>query len=1123
LSGKADEKAVVSLGGVQFVLCELFLAQRVGIGVSSMALAAPVEKAIQSALTSGQFAHQVDFEDVCNRVLRRVKPDFQSLRSSKNDPNKPARALRPDAYAFLEGSDRYIYFEYTERADKSKLQEDITGIPHRGYYHPIKNNLAEVVVISSQSLRPDEKHLFREILSGGLGANSSVYDVSDLVTWFSELAPDLVEPLLGIPCRPKWFRPLNEATEDLAARFIGFPDVASFKTGNLITEGLLQLIVNHFQAKRGPFLLSGRWGTGKTVAALSVGWTLHEHNGFTTYYLDLNDRLETDDRKGLALIRESLPKFRHSEVLFIVDNAHQMPVLSYGITRWAKENSANVLLVSRPVAEDMCDENQYFPKLLEAVPSARDQLEAGLEADPEDAELPSRIQSIVEVRSNLENIKSLVANHVRNNGLAQMPSEEELIEFGELIDHNLTLLVVLLRGWDPTRESITALRLAGIFAILQKKFALDEFPEVYSLAALNHIDCPADLDVLFPEATRKTAFVADTRLSGILRTRRNHVFGINAAEAKLIIQAGLHNNVPILRAPNGRVFATVEEAQTTLLVQYASATPANPYGLLRSLRWAAYEARQFDRGTEDNVREMLYAVLTCTPFASYLREVILPTRLSMVALGNVARLCSYAALEPLHSSQIITTEALEAGVQNRRTAWTERHPELEAFFTWRDFFAWRHLENLDARLATHFLSQFPYTALQSYGKHSISGLSNLLQMAAHTNWLKPLVLRDLADIVGDVAMFQQRLSKLAEIGICFLIRNAALISKEDYISELAPPEIMASIVKGRPNLNGRIFTFISRFMGPIYSRQFLGFFSLDQVYRSTFGRPLGKITSFVSEELFRRFVTTELQSRLILSEFKDIQLFLRNLCLFGFRRQQITIVAELLRKEEVAQEIAPKMKQRQTLIEEIAFFFLHLDTIATDLPEKYLTRALKFGLGDTVLSGSLGEVGLFLLSAWIAGPLELGAIVNAGKLRVKIIRESRIASTGDLAAIAGATHLFALPVTFAHKSQGSLASIARLLRRFNILIEATPENQDVRVRAYRLALAIVGISHLYPAEAKGLLSEHLDKTALLKVLNEVLAESESANRTMMAEALRRAFLNTSRKEKLLREACEALA
>ena len=159
--------------------------------------------------------------------------------------------------------------------------------------------------------------------------------------------------------------------------------------------------------------------------------------------------------------------------------------------------------------------------------------------------------------------------------------------------------------------------------------------------------------------------------------------------------------------------------------------------MLRGLRWAAAEAQESgDTYEEEEITETLTSVLSCPQFADHLREKVLPQKLSMLGLGNVARLCGYARLSADVYQKILSCAELRVGIQRLRNSWVTRHRLFEYWFTWREYFAWRHLQNLDSALGSTFLEEFGYERLFSYGQTTRNGLSNLLFMGARTPWLK---------------------------------------------------------------------------------------------------------------------------------------------------------------------------------------------------------------------------------------------------------------------------------------------------------------------------------------------------------------------------------------------------
>ena len=1092
-----------------------------------MGLALEIEKHIQTVLLGGVFPNNLDLEDICNTVLKRVRPAFASLRSTKTDPYSPAPKQRPDAYVLLQDLQKWVYFEYTYISDKSQLRRYVSKIPERPYYKQKAERIEEIVLVSSQVLRPDEKDDFRETISAPLRCKCSVHDIPDLVSWFSGLAPDLVQPLLGIDCHPKWCLPLEEAVAHLNDTSIGFPALEDFENDDIIVNERHQKpILEHFRSDNGPFLISGRWGTGKTVFALCVGFSLKKQERFTVYYLDLKEHLMKDARSiHSAILKNALPRFCHPQVLFIIDNAHQLPDLSYKIARWAIENNAKILLVSRPVSREMCDENQYFFGLFSVYPPDSPVGE-DMSADSEtssDAASPTQgsLYPMFEFHSNVNTVGTIIRHHTQRLNLTSAYSEVELAALARRINYNLTLLVLFLKHWNPASGPITTCELAPIYGWLRRRFVLDQFPEVYWLAALNHFDCPADLDVLFQDPTRKAIFVSHNALRGLVHVRRNCGFGINAAEARLILEAGIANLDVFLRDNDARLFGSVQDAANALICRYACAKPKNPYELLRYIRWAAFEAKEFVGSNEEEwISEILSDILSAPMFAAYLREIVLPSRLSMLDMGNIARICKYVRLASNSFSNVITKEVIKTGVDRRKAYLIERYPDRGYWFSWREYFAWRHLENLDNDLGSYFLSQFEYSTLCSHGSWSLKGLANLLYMAAGVEPLKSYVLKSLPQILGDNKTFEHKLRGSSEIQINFLIRGASLLSEEsrDSLMAIMPANLLADVIKnkGGKHVTGRVFYSVSKFMEPEYARQFINLFPTDYVYSRTYKRGLTHIQFPLTDQLFQQFLRTDFEAIIASSTLRDVQLFLRSLCLHAFGHIHRREVAFELGKGSIKSSLLSKIRREDTQLLDIAYFLLNLGSFESEDVASYVNELFEIDLTRRVYDVGLSDMALFFLSVWLSGPYDPLKIVDADSLRRKIVKDSRSVPVAHLVEIGGIISLFELDVPLARDFGGKDQALVRHLARIEALVQESAEYIRLHTKAYRLALSLEGIKYFVGKEGTPLILEQLAKPLIAETLDAVIEAIAGRYETAMGKALGQLPVNVRRKLQLLR-------
>jgi hypothetical protein len=1091
----------------------------------AMPLTPTVEKQIRQAIIEGSFASGLDFEDVCTSLLKR-DPQYKSLGSGKADPNSPAPGRRPDGYAYLDDENKWVYFEYTARA-RDALRSYVKELSTRKYYAERVGVIKGVVLVSSQPLPPGEIEEFGQLLSTELGCWCRVLDVNSLVAIFDRYAVDLVEPLLGIECHPKWFRTLEQAIEELYTRYSGFPTLEDFRDGSLqVDQAAVDTICEHFRSRNGPCLLTGRWGSGKTVLALTLGFKTKKEDDLTVYYLDMVDHTGRNSREvGSALIR-SLQQFRHPRVLFILDNAHLFPGVSYFLARWAIRNNANVLVVSRPISEEMCDEDQFFPFLFKPDDAALPAIDAGIESATanDEADLPVALPPWFTIRSGPSTITRIVRWHCQKLGVNYECTESDSTALGEKVDYNLTLLALLLRDWDPTSCPIAEADMDGVYRTLAKRFTLETFPEVYLVAALNHFDCSADLNVLFQDPNRKSAFLAGFVSKGILRMRRNLVFGIGAGEARLIVEAGISRRE--LQDDEGRLLSSVQDVLKVLLVRYASGRPKNPYEMLRRIRWAAFEARQFEGlRREESAAELLGHVLNCSSFKDYLREIILPNRLSMLGLGNIARLYKYAGLSTDCYSNVLTRDAIRNGILNRDNYWTGQHPGQEPWFTWQEFFAWRHLENLNEQLGSYFLEQFEYAKLRSHGMASGRGLSHLLHMARRTDWLGKKVGEELPRFFGDPAIFQEKIRKLKEAGICFLIRDAALFSRAslDCLAECMPPKALAKVAKEKWAVTGDLFRAVSRYMGPGYMKDFTAEFAQEDIYNIVFGQGLVEIVSSFSDKLYERFVERDLAAQVAASSFHEIQLFLRNLSLFGFQDRHREWTARKFHDERLKEIVISKIAAANTSLVDIAFFLLDWAAFSPDVAADYCKAALGMNLSESISEATLSDLALFLLSVWMAGPFSPLDAINIETIHQKTTTSWARTPLRDLIEIAGVVALFELDVRIPRDSEELAQSLERHFARSVPIAPEELTGMQLNARIFRLALNLQGLTFLVGPKSREILSRQTDVPLLLELFTGLIGRIKKQSETSMTRALGRLPESAERKITLLRRACSCLS
>ncbi len=1089
-----------------------------------------IELAVQSALVSGVFAEGYDFEDVCTRLLKRVHPVFTSIRSTKTTPYNWASRGRPDAYALLDDH-KWIYFEYTRLAEKPRLVAYVTKLPKRAYYRGAPSWLAKLVLVSSLILTPGEKETLSRSLAEVLMCSVAINDLADLVSWFCDTAPELISLLLNIECSPKWFSPLSKAIDDITLTQAGFPTLADFNYDKLSVDAhQSKILVDHFTSHGGPFFLSGRWGVGKTVLALYVGVYLEKHAELTPFYIDLKDHIGTDKRKVCStLIKHSLPSFTHPKVLFIIDNAHQIPFASYAVVQWAKSRGVNVLLISRIISEDMCDENEYFPRLFgkndHAITSEGDSSPEDSQsgAEDEDGIVPPN-QTSLELVPDIGTIRRIVATHLSTIQATGGLSDQDLIHLSERIGYNLTLLRLLLARWNPTLESLFAVPVEAVLETLGRRFGARDYPEIYMLAALSYLDCPCDVNVLLPNPDRRTQFLTDPRLSGLIGTRSNRAFGISAAEGCLLIQAGLRSKAAILCTDDGRLPDTFDAALNTLVTRYAKTRPLNPYELLKHIRWAAREAQiDYDARSEEQMVEIMSNVLSSPEFTSYLRFVVLPSGKSLLGLGNIARVFHDTGIKKAVWSSVLTGETIDLAMQAVRTGWVERRGGGGPLpFTSRGVFVWRQLAKLDPRLGSQFLSQFSYLLLLNYGLSSLRALSSLLWMASEVQWLGDRLTDDMRTVLQQLSCSLEETKSLSEVQVTFLIRNAHAFSEDTVLQifRVMTPLVMASIIQSPRNKRGGLLYAVYRYAEHSYFRRLMALLPKDEVYRQIYARGIDRITWAGNEELFEIFLKNDLETSIVTANLGAIERFMRRLKLFGFSELQQDMAAKVMNRERIRRHIYSLFRSRMTRLADIGYFLLNAESLAPTLVDGYAQDCLEAIPVPAFYKAPMGDLALFLLAIWITtsiNPLDrLGGI----NLEDHIEATSSRCSASELVQIVG-TMAFVDPAFKVTVDAGrSAQGLERYLERIKHGLPDDAGNRGFNTTAYRLAVSIVGAQRLIGQQAT--MRETFMDTSAHGLLSSALVRVEALSKTAMSAALGEASVTVLRKKMLFEKALECL-
>ena len=1100
-----------------------------------MPLSPAIENNIRKALIDQTFSSHLDFEDVCNQLLRRL-PQYRGLRTSKLHPFRNATGKMPDAYIYLEDEDKWIVFEYTT-TDRPNIRKYVKKLVKRNYLTMLKGRIKELILIFSHSLEMNETVQYKGELGTNLQCESLVFDNQDLTDLFTKYAVDLIQPILGVKCHPKWFQTIEDSIEELSSRYISFPTQEDFTTeGIYLNKELLQVIESRICRVLGPTLLTGRWGSGKTVFALSLGYLLKQNYQFSVYYIDLGAHVGRDERTIISEVtKKALGRLNNPDVVFIIDNAHFFPRASYRFAQWALKEMSNVLLVSRPVPKEMCDERQYFPELF-SVPEVDTCESDGIEGtgNSSDNKILMGVlntQSKFTIRPHLGIITAMINRRLKELQSDYRISDSDILKTRDGFANNLTLLAIALSKWAPDSGPIYQTDLAPVYGTLMRRFQINRFPEMLLLAALNYFDCPADVNVVFDTPEKLSEFLSvffsvGGEAQGLLIKRGKRISGIHSAEAKLICEAGLFNQEICIRDGENRMPSSIYELLKLMILRYAARRPANPYELLRALRWTAFEARLCaELREEEEVADILSSVIRCPEFNDYLISAILPNSLSMVGMGNIARLYNYLRLPRQYYSKVFSECVIERGIKRYEQQWCTTHPDLDHFFTWREFFAWRHLMNLDASISSFFLTQFDYSRLLSYGSFSLRGLSNVLFMAGHTEWLRKKLISDIQKLFGNSEEFGRKIMKANEVQLVFLIRNATLVgdSAINCFSTCLPAKSLSDVVKQLPKCSGNIFHSIYRYMPNEYYKEFSEEFNENEIYHFVYHNKLSEIHIATSDRLFQRFLAHDFVPKVTNATFPEIQGFLRNLCFHGFNERQRKWAGDAFWNDKVKNLILNMLTHDNHSLSHISYFIRHTALLDPALAKYYLDDLSELGFTDIINAADLFDVSQYIFSIWLSGIVSVADIFEQHINQAWINRKIGNSTIRDFLSMGGLMKILEFKLSIPVQCADLGDRIGRYLGSLQCEIGGDDVDTNIQNRALNLALNLHGLSYLGGIFTEPLVLQYFDLSSAFFILNKVKDEITRKVQTNMTIAFDKLPVVSGRKVQLIQGALDILA
>lgn len=890
------------------------------------------EKRVLRAIEGKSYQDQgYTFEEFCFHVLSR-SPDYMDLRRSSTSSSRPAPPRNPDAYMNrADGS--VVYFEFTEDSNPTRYA-------HKLMERPYLSAADEVVLAVQATLSLTQRERIEERIKGQDTA-ARLMDATELCDYMCTHAPSLIGTLLGVRYLPEHFSSLEDACGTLNRRKVRFPTWKEMVDETIfIDDELSGSIQNYLEHHRVPVLLSGRWGSGKSVLAMGVGARLQE-KGFSTYYISLSEISEESDWTAFVHLKNEVEKFGDAHTLFIVDDAHSKPEVSYQITNLLRGSGMGplLLLVGRPTPKEPSEVNTFYPALFDWTDGT-----IGLTDTP-----PKGIR---------------MANPFETwSGIWRALDAGDSVDGVRLFARcggNLSLLSMVLARWNKERGSVLKVKLRPILDYVRTRFLVDEFPQVKTIAALACLDCQADLSAVFiNQPGSRRDFAASIELltesgSSPLIVTGGKATGIGPGEGLLILRSAQHGE------GEDRVYSILLEE----VLRYARSKPRNPYELIRAM-WCTTSDSSGHFLFRDAVRELLIEVLTQEDFARFLKDTVLPNAPSALKLARLARLCSHVGLAEPAYSQLLDKNVLVEMLKTIRQTCKEKGYTVS--FTNREYWAWKELARHSSELGDEYLALFTDRELQQYGKLAPRNLGKLVEICARSEVLRERLGSWILDSLGSPGFASRIFRESRCVGAKFLLRDLHRLGDEytECVRAHLVPSEFARIMKEWTVVDGGILPVVGSKLGKDYRDDVSRCLGLDYLNTICYEIPLNRIRAVYDRHLWARFLAEALARRIDSASFLEVQLFLRNMLFNNFYRSEILAVCEVLDELSIQEGLIAKAVDYGD-IGAIGRFLRMLHVVAPRTGSKYAQGILDAGNDMASSEASLWTLTQYAFGLWLS-------------------------------------------------------------------------------------------------------------------------------------------------------------
>ena len=1036
-------------------------------------------KQVRNKIKNGDF-NGASFEEFCITLFKRKKK-YSEIRSDNVSITGNAQAGIPDAYIYDESKNGYIIFEFTEN---KRLREYILGSTNspglldRKYLAAYGNDIINFILVTSQVVEDKKRKEFKAALAERYNCTCEIKDNEDISKMLFDGRHDLIKHYFGIDICPNYFITVKDAIQKMADTAIGFPNPSEFEMGELFSnKDVNAKIEKKTSEKNFSLLFYGRWGAGKTVLSFSTAIKLGRV-GYQCYYLNLLEESNKNEESfANKIINQSIKPFADKKVIFIVDNAHAMPITAYRIARYMTRNKHNIILTSRFIPSETDFENYNYSNLFGAEISTSNNI------------------VFLEIS---EKLILDVATYYNNK--LNVLSEEELNDIFKIVGPNLTLLNLY---FNVKKSYPTADPKKEIYKKLNARYTLNIYKEWYIIAALSCLDCPVDLMAAIPDSDRRHEFIRQLNSKHLAAKlySDNFIMGMSAAEGRLLCEAAFDGNETFPFISEQFTMSSIEDIISVLIVHYSDNKPHNPYQLMKSIKWAAFEAKeQRDYYQEEQLVNLLADLFGSKAFVDHL-GVVYSKRLSILALGELYRLMLYAKISLGTEKKILDTKSLKNGMSNLQVNLALSNKEL--WFTWQGYFAWRQINNINKDIADQFLSYFSDEMLLMYAKRRVNQLSNLLYMALSSQRVRHLVHKNIEEIFND--NLSSEISNYHEATMVFLYKNASRVSEhtKKKICHCIPPKKLAKAVGHLDKLSGSIFYTIHKSTFLSYYNEFISAFSREELYRYLYQGSLAKISWCFDNQMFNHFMKYDFEQTFLSSDMKQIQLFLRNILRHGFRPEHQKLVRERVKQKLFSDYIFKKFEDPATQLRDINYFSANYWILNPDAARVFYNilfdKIEEWGLAQR---GSLADLSIFLLNSYIITE-KTNPLLEYNRLKQYILKKTTHITTYDLLMFGGYLRLtnstFRFPILF----EDRLNSVINFFRRYTIIFHEDDDNLIIANHMIRYSCLINGL-YYYGNSIQDVYesSEVKENAAKIKNMLDVLQkEDESPSKNIKRKIL----------------------